>query len=37
VEVVEEEKVPEVPKEKTEEDYSIEMAEKIYEMENLVY
>ena len=36
VEVVEEEKVPEVPKEKTEEDYSIEMAEKIYEMENLV-
>jgi hypothetical protein len=35
-EVVEEEKVLEVPKEKTEEEYSIEMAEKIYEMENLV-
>jgi hypothetical protein len=34
--VVEEEKVPELAKEKTEEDYSIEMAEKIYEMENLV-
>ena len=36
VEVVEEEKVPEVPKEKTEEDYRKEMAEMIYEMENLV-